>query len=58
MRKETVICKIYSLMSVRNQDPQPHLNAKKVKDSVINAKNITVKHSSVRGNRSALNILI
>ena len=58
MGKETVIYKIYFLMLVGNQDLRPRLNAEKVKDSVINAKSMVIKHSSVKGNRSALNVLI
>ena len=52
--KETVIYKTHSLMPVRNQDSQPHLNAKKVKNYATNAKSMAIKRFNVKRNRPAL----
>ena len=41
-----------------NQDLQPHLNAEKFKDPVINAKSMATNHFNVKGNKSALNTLV
>ena len=52
--KETVIYKTHSLMPVRNQNSQPHLNTEKVKDYATNAKSMAIKCFNVKRNRSAL----
>ena len=51
--KETVIYKTHSLMPVRNQNSQSHLNAEKVKDYATNAKSMVIKRFNVKRNRPA-----
>ena len=56
--EETVIYKTHSSMLVGNRDPPLHLNAEKVKGSVINAKSMAIERFNVKGNRSAPNVQV
>ena len=44
-------------MPIKNQNLWPRLNTEKIKNFIINAKSMAIKHFNIKRNRSALNIL-